>query len=54
MYLVKEKESGELLEACINYHFGRGTIEQVKKELGHTGAMVFRFGFHLEDYKKGR
>ena len=45
------EESGELLQACINYHFGRGTIDEVEKEMAHTGAMVYRFGLHLENYK---
>lgn len=48
---VLQEESGELLKACINFYFGRGTIEQVKKEMAHTGAMVYRFGLHLESYK---
>lgn len=48
---VLQEESGELLKASINFYFGRGTIEQVEKELGHTGAMVQRFGLDLEKYK---
>lgn len=48
---IIQEECGELVKACLDFFYGRGTIEQVKKEMAQTGAMVLRFGLHLEDYK---
>ena len=48
---IIQEECGELVKACLDFYYGRGTIEQVKKEMGQTGAMVYRFGLHLEDYE---
>ena len=50
---ILQEESGELGKACLDFHYGRGTILRVKEEMAHLGAMVYRFGMYLENYKPG-
>jgi hypothetical protein len=48
---IIQEECGELVKACLDYYYGRGDIASVLKEAVQTGAMVYRFLFHIEDYK---
>ncbi len=37
------EESGELMQAALDYYYGRGTLEQMRAEAVQTAAMAFRF-----------
>ena len=45
---ILQEECGELVKACLQSYYQHGDIEEVKKELVQTGAMVFRFAIGLE------
>lgn len=48
---IVSEERGELLKAAIDFYFGRGTREDLRKEAIQVGAMATRFLTHLEDYQ---
>lgn len=48
---ILQEECGELVKACLDFYYNRGTIEQVKKEMVQAGAMVLRFNMHMDNYK---
>ena len=50
---IATEERGELLKAAIDFYYHRCGIKQVKKEALQTGAMIFRFLMHLEEYEQG-
>ncbi len=39
---VVGEESGEALQAALNEHYHDGTVDDIKRELCHTGATVIR------------
>lgn len=39
---IMGEEAGESIQAALNYYYHGGDIELLKKELGHTGAVVIR------------
>jgi NTP pyrophosphatase (non-canonical NTP hydrolase) len=39
---VMNEEAGESIKAALQLYYEKGTIEELKKELIQTGAMVFR------------
>ena len=45
------EEKGELLKAAIDFHFGRGSREELIKEASQLGAMAARFLMHVKDYE---
>ena len=45
------EEVGELVKACLDFYYGRGPRKQVKKEALQSGAMIYRFMVHLEEYE---
>lgn len=43
------EEAGEALQAALDYFYGRGDLETLKKELIQTAAMAFRFLLNLQE-----
>ena len=46
------EEVGELVKACLDFYYGRGDRSKVEEEAVQSGAMVYRFMIHLEEYRK--
>lgn len=46
---IMQEESGEATRASLNYIYEDGSIEDLKKELIQTGAMVIRCLINLKD-----
>lgn len=51
---IVQEECGELVKACLDFYYRRGSKAQVLKEANQTGAMIFRLLLNFEDYKPGR
>ncbi|HEC62731.1 hypothetical protein LCGC14_2197380 [marine sediment metagenome] len=47
---IVAEESGELVKAAIDFHYGRGSKSELLREAVQTGAMAFRFLIDLEHY----
>ena len=45
---ILQEESGELVKACVQYHYGGGLLDSVRHELYQTGAMVYRFALGID------
>ena len=45
---IMVEEAGEAMRATLNYVYEGGSIEAVRKELEHTGAMAIRVLINLE------
>lgn len=50
---IVQEECGELVKACLDYYYNRGSEDDVIKEAVQTGAMIYRFLFNWEGYKNG-
>lgn len=46
---IMQEESGEATRASLNYIYENGTIDDLKKELIQTGAMVIRCLINLKE-----
>ena len=46
---IMAEESGEATRASLNYIYENGTLEDLKKELIQTGAMVIRCLINLKE-----
>lgn len=41
--LILAEEAGEAMKATLDYYHGKGTLEDLRKEVKQTGAMAARF-----------
>jgi hypothetical protein len=49
---IIQEECGELVKASLNFYYGRRKDKwAILREALQTGAMVFRFLMHLDDYQ---
>ena len=45
---IMGEEAGEALKAALDLYYGRGSLEELKKETAQAGAMAIRFLAYLE------
>jgi len=46
---ILSEESGECVQACLQFYYDQGNIERVKHEAIQTAAMCLRMLLNLED-----
>lgn len=49
---ILNEESGELTQACLDFSYANGSIEQMKKEAVQAGAMAIRFLENIDEYQR--
>ena len=49
---VLNEEAGELMQACLDFSYSQGSIDQMQLEAAQVGAMAIRFLEGLEKYKR--
>lgn len=49
---ILNEESGELMQACLDFSYSNGGIEQIRKEAMQTGAMAIRFLENIDEYQR--
>ncbi|MDR2744410.1 MAG: hypothetical protein LBB66_04340 [Desulfovibrio sp.] len=50
---ILQEEAGELIQAALDYYYGKGDKRRLIEETVQCGAMAIRFLLNIENYTRG-